>query len=203
MMIRVESPAEHVPRRSRLPSPGITALVLLLGLSGCANLTSGADPRERGVDGAPCEGLVADAVDGLTGSSNASLLAKAQQPTGKGGVCSAKVFAVTEPVGLYRVFDGSNPHSKFGSWWSLKQPGSSRQAYRAENAICPEWSNLDRLVHCEVHPGTQIVLGTTQSASCADGSQFPRTPVIQVFVPNDGRAGIIHVGKCTEATIWP
>jgi hypothetical protein len=180
-----------------------TVLALLFALSGCANLAGDAGSSDRGIDGVPCLGSVVSPVEGLTESSNASLLVQAQMPTGKGGVCAAKVFAATTPVVLYRVFDTSKPYTKFGGWWSLKRPGNSKAEYRAENAICPEWSKLDRLTRCEIRPGTQVVLGTTQSAVCADGSLYAKTATIQVFVPNDGRAGIIHVGACAEDSIWP
>jgi hypothetical protein len=174
-----------------------------LALSGCANLASNPAANERGIDGIPCAGSVASAVEGLSEAANAPLLAKAQMPTGKGGVCSGKVYSVTAPVVLYRVFDASKPYTKFGGWWSLKHPGGSKAEYRAANAICPEWSNLDRLVSCEARPGTQIVLGTTQSAVCADGSTYPKTADIQALVANDGRAGIIHVGACSAEAAWP
>ncbi|KFB76745.1 MAG: hypothetical protein J5X22_22320 [Candidatus Accumulibacter sp.] len=179
------------------------ALALLVALSGCANLTGDTGSNDRGLDGIPCVGTVVSTAEGLAESTNSSLLGKAQMPTGKGGVCSAKVFAATAPVVLYRVFDASKPYTKFGVWWSLKRPGNSKVDYRSENAICPEWSNLDRLTHCEIRPGTQVVLGTTQSAICADGSLFAKTAAIQVFVPNDGRDGIIHVGACAEDSSWP
>lgn len=181
----------------------VTALIFSLALSGCANLTIGAGSGERGIDGVACVGNVAGAVEGLSESGNPTLLARAQLQTGKGGVCAAKVFAATAPVVLYRVFDASKPYTKFGGWWSLKRPGDSKAEYRAANAICPEWSNLDRLVSCEVRPGTQVVLGTTQSATCADGSVYAKTAETQVFVANDGRAGIIHVGGCSEEASWP
>lgn len=178
------------------------AIGFSLVLSGCANLAHHADSSERGIDGVACAGSVAS-VEGLSEASNALLLAKAQMQTGKGGVCSAKVFSATAPVVLYRVFDASKPHTKFGGWWSLKRPGNSKPEYRAANAICPEWSNLDRLVSCEVRPGTQIVMGTTQSAECVDGSTYSKTAENQVFVANDGRVGIIHVGACSEEANWP
>lgn len=179
------------------------AIIFSMALSGCANLANNAASSEQGIDGVACVGSVATSVPGLSDSGNPTLLAKAQMQTGKGGVCSARVFSATAPVVLYRVFDASKPYTKFGGWWSLQRPGSSKPDYRAANAICPEWSNLDRLVSCEIRPGTQIVLGTTQSAECADGSTYAKTAESQVFVANDGRAGIIHMGACSEETSWP
>lgn len=183
--------------------PQFAALVLSLLLSGCASVVTNTGSVDRGVDGIACIGSVKSPIEGLADSDNPSLLLKARMSSGKGGMCSAKVVAVTTPVVLYRVFDASRPYTKFGSWWSLTRPGDSRSEYRAANAICPEWSNLDRVVSCEVRPGTQIVLGTTQSADCADGSTFAKTAETQVFVANDGRAGIIHVGACSAETSWP
>jgi hypothetical protein len=181
-----------------------TAVLLVsLAISGCAGLPKGPPPGEVGIDGIACVGKVAEPVAGLSEIGNAALLTKAQYATGKGGVCSGKVFSVTAPVVLYRVFDASNPYSKYGGWWTLKRPSGPREDYRAANAICKEWSSLDRLVSCEVRPGTEVVIGTTQSAVCSDGSIYPKTAENQVFVPNDTRIGILHVGACGEELVWP
>jgi hypothetical protein len=182
----------------------IAALTVVLALSGCANLPGDPGAGERGIDGQACTGSVDTAVSGLLETANPLLLTKTRLQQGKGGVCAARVFAVVAPVTLFRVFDASNPHSKFGSWWSLRRPSGTKDDYRAANAICKEWSSLDRVVACEIRPGTQVVIGTTQSAQCSDGSTYPQTAVNQVFVPNDGRAGIVHVGACgEEEAIWP
>ena len=180
-----------------------TALVLSFAISGCANLANYSGSGLQGIDGEACAGSVATSVPGLVEAGNPTLLAKAQFQSGKGGVCLAKVFSATTPVVLYRVFDASNPYSRFGSWWSLKRPSGSRDDYRVAFAICREWSSLDRLISCEVRPGTQIVVGTTQSAECSDGSTYAKTAENQVFVANDGRAGILHVGACSDDVSWP
>lgn len=180
----------------------IAALLPLLFV-GCSSLTMVPGSDERGVDGVMCAGVVTNSATGLFETANPALLSIAQRPSDKGGVCAARVFAATAPVVLYRVFDSSWPYTKFGSWWSLKRPGGSKAAYRAANAICPEWSNLDRMVSCEIRPGTQVVLGTTQSAQCADGTLYAKTEETQVFVPNDGSVGIIHMGNCSEEASWP
>jgi hypothetical protein len=64
-------------------------------------------------------------------------------------------------------------------------------------------AGLDRLVKCEIRPGTQIVIGTTQSATCQDGSTYPKTAENQVYVANNGKDGINHVGSCSEEGAWP
>lgn len=181
-----------------------TAVLLVsLAISGCAGLPKGPTSVEVGIDGIACVGKVAEPVAGLTEISNGALLMKAQHATDKGGICSGKVFSVTAPVVLYRVYDTSNPHAKYGGWWTLKRPSGSREDYRAANAICKEWSGLDRLVSCELRPGTEVVIGTAQSAVCSDGSIYPKTAENQVFVPNDTRIGILHVGACGEDVVWP
>lgn len=172
--------------------------VLLLFLSACSN-----QPVERGVDGEACVGRALQSVPGLQAASNPILQGKARFASGKGGLCKAKVFSVTAPVVLYRVYDSTRPQSMLGSWWSLNRPTGPRKTYRSRYAICAEWSRLDRLVACEVRPGTEVVVGTTQSATCADGSTYPKTGENQVYVPNDGKAGIYHVGACSTSSPWP
>jgi hypothetical protein len=181
----------------------VFSLLLLLASSGCATIFRQATQMEAGVDGAACVGSIGSAPAALIPATNSSLLGQAQLPTDQGGTCIAQVFSVTSPLVLYRVFDSSNPYSKFGRWWALSRPAGPKDSYRSAFAICPEWSNLDKLVSCEVLPGTQVVIGTTQSAVCANGSTLPKTPEIQVFVPNNGKHGIYHVGACTEESPWP
>lgn len=178
-------------------------LTLALAISGCSSLLNEPGKTEVGIDGLSCTGYVVSAVPGLIEATNPALVEHARLPKDKGGVCSAKVFSVIAPVTLYRIFDASNPKSKFGGWWSLKPPSGTKEDYRSANAICREWSALDRVVSCEIRPGTQVVIGTTQSAQCEDGSKYPQTSVNQVFVPNDGRVGIIHIGACSDEAPWP
>jgi len=179
------------------------ALACALVLAGCTSVPNRAVDDARGIDGVACVGAVGNPGAGFTEAANAALQARAQLPTGQGGVCLAKVFSITAPVTLYRVFDASKPYTRQGSWWSLARPAGSRADYRVANAICPEWSPLDRLAVCQIRPGSQVVLGTTQSATCADGTTLPKSAQIQVFVANDGRAGFIHTGACLEDTSWP
>lgn len=177
-------------------------LVLLLA-AGCSTLSTDPASRQVGVDGEACVGSIDPTPSALTQVTSRALLSHAQLASGKGGTCLAKSVSVATPLVLYRVFDSANPHSKFGSWWALSRPTGTKENYRMAYAICPEWSNLDRFVSCEVRPGTELVIGTTQSTFCADGSMLPKTKELQVFVPNDGRAGIYHVGACADEAPWP
>lgn len=178
-------------------------LCILLALAGCASTGRPGADAPVGIDGQVCEGRVPDALPGLLPSDNPALLKQAQLASGKGGTCAARVFAVQEPVVLYRVFDSTVPYSRLGGWWSATPPTGTPQTYRQAFAICPSWSRLDRVVSCQVHPGTQVVVGTTQSVSCGDGLEFPRTAEIQVFVPNNGEKGIFHTGACSPPAVWP
>lgn len=177
--------------------------VLAIFVSGCASLSGPSPTVALGIDGEPCVGTVPAAVDGLNTSDNAALLAKAQYPGGKGGVCAAQAFAVVTPLNVYRVYDASKRGSEYGGWWAMARPSGPKEAYREKNAICKEWSNLDRLIACQVKVGAEIVLGTTQSVSCDDGTAYPKTVEIQVYVPNDSRNGVLYVESCREQGAWP
>lgn len=179
------------------------ALATAVALTGCAGFPASTPGASVGVDGVACVGTPQAPEQGVQPSDNPTLLAMVRLPSNKGGVCEAKVLAVTAPLTLYRAFDAGKPYTQFGGWWSLQPPSGTKAQYRADNAICPEWSPLDKVVACQVRPGSQLVIGTTQSAQCADGSIYPKTAQTQVFVPNDSRAGIVHVGACSAPSDWP
>ena len=178
-------------------------LILILAVTGCSHIPSSAPPPATGIDGEACVGSVATPPAGLQPITNAALMGLARFASGKGGVCAGSVYSVQAPVVLYRVFDSTNPRSKFGGWWALTPPAGPRDKYRADYAICPEWSKLDRWVSCEVRPGTEVVIGTTQSATCGATLTYPKTAENQVYVANNGQAGIVLVGACSEDKAWP
>lgn len=182
------------------------AVVCGLAISGCAHLRSNLATEvkvESGIDGVPCVGAVESGAPGVVEFANAPLMAQAQRPSGEGYLCSAKSFAITQPVRLYRLIDSTQPYSKLGSFWSFDRPTGTREDYRARFAICKQWSQLDRLIACDVRPGTVIVVGTTQSADCGHDFTYSKTAANQVFVPNDGLAGIVHTGACVDQGAWP
>ena len=86
--------------------------------------------------------------------------------------------------------------------WSFNRPAGPKDAYRAAYGICKEWSNLDRLISCQLKPGAEIVLGTMQSADCQDVS-YKKTADIQVFIHNAQRAGDLYVENCQDEGEWP
>ena len=184
----------------------ICAVILALVISGCSHLPASVTAEVKvanGIDGVPCVGTIEGAAPGLVEFGSAPLLAQAQRSSGEGYLCSAKSFAVTQPVRLYRLIDSTQPYSKLGGFWSFDRPSGTRDDYRAQFAICKQWSQLDRLIACDVRPGTLIVIGTTQSADCGQGFSYDKTAANQVFVANDGLAGIVHTGGCVDQGAWP
>lgn len=186
----------------RLKSRILTAIVLVLGLTGCGGLSPALRRAPVGVDGVPCVGRVASPSFAAQEVSDEALLAEALGASGKGGVCAGKVFIVQEELRVYRLWDSSRAHSVYGRWWSLTRPAGSRDAYRVDYAICPAWSALDRLTSCTIKPGTSIVIGPTQSAACDTGA-YPKSAENQVYVRNDAAKGQLLVTDCRDEGFWP
>lgn len=151
-----------------------------------------------------CPGTV-ETHDGLRESSDEALLKQALGDPGKGSLCTGKVFEVTKPVTVYRVWNKAKAYTQLGRWWSFSTPKGPVSAYRAANAICPEWSDLDVVSECKLKPGVKIVVGPGQSATCEKGG-FPASATNQVFVPNDTRDPAnqkVLVDACTPGAAWP
>lgn len=182
------------------------SMLVLVMLSGCSTWFGGSGgftgSAEKGPDGVACVGQIPTAFRGLAEESNPALLAEADEPSGGGGVCSGKVFKVVEPIRVYRVYDASRGASEYGRWWSLTKPAGTRDQYRASNAICPEWSELNHLISCQIKSGAQIVVGTTQSANCGK-SVYPKSANLQVFVENNELEEVAYTEQCTDEGDWP
>lgn len=183
-----------------------TALgTLIFSISACSSLQHLTHPNTpaKGLDGAACVGHAPKQINGLKSFKDDDLMRYAQGITDKGGLCDSKTFKAVEPVTVYRVYDGSKPYTATGCWWSLTPPIPPKDQYRKDNAICPEWSNLDRLTVCKIQVNAVIAVGTTQSATCADGSTYPKNANIQVYIPNDRQNKVMLVDNCQEQGEWP
>ena len=91
----------------------ICAVALALAISGCTHLPANLATEvkvDSGIDGLPCAGTIDSAAPGLVEFANAPLLAQAQRPSGGGYLCSAKSFAITQPVRVYRLIDSTQPY---------------------------------------------------------------------------------------------
>lgn len=72
-----------------------------------------------------------------------------------------------------------------------------------KGGVCSEWNKLDRLMICQLKVGAQVVLGTTQSVTCADGTVYPKTAAVQVYMPNDSKNGVLYIENCRAEGRWP
>lgn len=151
-----------------------------------------------------CAGTI-DVVDGFREVDDGALLQQALGAPGKGNLCTGKVFEATKSVTVYRVWNKAKPHTQLGRWWSSSAPKGPIDAYRAANAICPEWSDLDVVSECRIKVGAHIVIGPGQSATCATMS-YPPSATNQIFIPNDTRDPEnqkVFVDGCSPGAAWP
>lgn len=180
-----------------------TLCISALLLCACTGVPKSPASLSMGIDGEACAGPAPAAVEALSTTNNAELLKKAQYGSGKGGTCTAQSFAAVAPLQVYRVYDAQKPWTAYGGWWAMTRPSGPREDYRAQNAICSEWSKLDRLIACQVKVGAEIVIGTTQSVTCEDGTVYAKNTTLQVYIPNDQKNGVLHVENCREEGSWP
>ena len=185
-------------------------LALLATLSGCATLATRASVEVAaaalvnaiGPDGIACVGAIPQTLLGLEDASNDALVAQALGVSGKGGVCAGRAFTATQPLTVFRVYASAATGSMYGRWWSPSRPTGTRDEYRAAYAICKAWSTLDRLMSCNVKPGAQIVIGVTQNVDCDEGA-YPKSPSLQIYVPNDRNTQTLLVENCVDGGVWP
>lgn len=185
-----------------LHRPALTLIVSLL-LTACGSFLPSEKPP-RGIDGVACVGDVGTLPAEFSAARNDLLLKAAQGVSGKGGICAGAVFSAQQNIQLFRVWDSSRPQSQYGQWWALEKPVGPEESYRQAYAICHAWSALDRLLICKLKPGTQIVIGTTQSADCDDGS-YPKSANLQLYLQGAaataGSSSVVE--SCTDAGPWP
>lgn len=170
------------------------------GLLACQTTPVQVAAPEVGIDSVPCVGFVPNP-PGMRAVNDPTLLGASQGATDKGGLCAARVFEVTQPVRIYRIWDSRYTYTQFGKWWGMDVPTQTRDAYRADYAICPEWSGLDRATACVLKVGSRIVLGTTQSAACTSLT-YPKTVWVQLYLnPAEGVSSALD--DCSPGESWP
>lgn len=113
-----------------------------------------------------------------------ALLSRALGLSGQGELCQGQVYQSHggARVTLYRAWNSTNPNSQFGQWWAFSRPRGEISQYRADYEICYQWSPLDRMMICQLKPGTNIVVGTGQSAKCSEYLTYPASASLQVYV---------------------
>ena len=163
----------------------------------------GAQLAPAPVDGVACVGAIDAPPPGAHPVVDEALLQAALGPSGAGKLCTGRVYEATAPLVVYRVWNVAKAYTEIGRWWSFALPGGTVASYRAANAICPEWSELDTLSRCALKVGARFVLGPGQSADCAGDGDYRKSPVNQVYVDNDVRAGRVLVEACAPLGPWP
>jgi hypothetical protein len=150
-----------------------------------------------------CAGAVDAAPSGTRPADDAELLAKALGQPEQGKLCSGQVLEAATPLVLYRVWQRDKPYTERGRWWSIDRPTGTRERYRADNAICSEWSSLDVVSRCTLRAGARLVLGPGQSARCEGGAVLEASAVNQVYVDQDTRAGRDYFDDCETLGDFP
>jgi len=159
-------------------------------------------PADAEIEARSCVGKV-EAAEGLKEVQDRALLEQALGEPGKGKLCTAKVFEVVRPVTVYRVWNQARHETAMGRWWSFHLPKGPVAAYRAANAVCPEWSELTIMIECKLKVGARVVVGPGQSADCARGVSYPQSATNQVFMLNDTRKEQVQVEACSSGAVWP
>lgn len=175
---------------------------LLAMLAGCTHALKSGTQTLIGVDGIACVGDIQVPRSGLFEVDDNALLKSVLAQSGKGQLCAGRVYEVTSPIAVYRAWDSTKQYTAYGRWWSFDRPHGPREQYQKDNAICPEWSGLDRVSSCTVKQGTKIVVGVGQSATCQNGA-YEKSATNQVYIANDSRNNNIYVENCTDGVVWP
>jgi hypothetical protein len=164
-------------------------VAFLLFLSACSQIpvqSAEPPPLERA-----CVGTMV-IPRGLAPLEDKSQLKYAQKEPLLGGLCTAKEYIVLDSgIRVYRASGGPAP--EWGHWWSFDKPSGSKAAYRKANDICDDWNTLEYVASFTLTPGSVIVVGTGQSASCGAEIQGATdtastvllpSPLTQVYIPN-------------------
>jgi hypothetical protein len=196
--------------RTSMISLGLLALVACGGAppavvtaSGEPAATQAHEAPAVGKDGQACVGGIVTPPEGLAAAQDDALLAQAVDVTGKGKLCTGEVFQATAKVTVYRVWNSAKDYTLLGGWWSFAAPKGPVAGYRADNAICPEWSDLNVVSSCHLKVGAKVVVGPGQSAACDHDLTYPKSATNQVFIPNDSRSQKVYVEDCTPGAPWP
>lgn len=183
-------------------------LLSILLLSACTTVPPSPDLRSSTPHStlpatSHCTGTIAAPPAGLSPTEDPQLLQLAIGEPNQGKLCTGQVLIANEAVLVYRVWDQARPGSLYGSWWSFQQPSGSREQYRIDNAICPEWSALDVVSVCQIKIGSKLVTGPGQSARCSDELTYPPSTVNQIYLPNNLQQNLLQVENCSAGTAWP
>ncbi len=166
---------------------GLAALLL----TGCA----GAPPRgDTGIDGVACAPLEGGLPASLQWLPDAAVPPGIEGASGQGGICRGRVYETRAPLTLHRLWDAERGNA-LRHWWTLRPPAEGRTEYRRSYAVCEAWNALDHAVSCTLPAGARVVLGSGQSAVCAEAT-YPKSPALQVYVLVDPVSGALPLLAC-------
>ncbi|MFC3152260.1 hypothetical protein ACFOEK_14590 [Litoribrevibacter euphylliae] len=128
--------------------------------------------------------------------TDTALLNDALGEKDQGKLCQGQVYESKEnaQVKVFRAWNSTNPNSQYGQWWAFNEPAGSISAYRSDYEICYQWSPLDKMVSCTLKPGTKVVVGNGQSATCSQYLTYPVSAKQQVYIADAENV----VMNCTE-----
>ncbi|MEJ2199786.1 MAG: hypothetical protein P8X63_02035 [Desulfuromonadaceae bacterium] len=126
---------------------------------------------------------------------NEALLEAALGKPTEGRLCQGKVYRVKGmEVSLYRAWNSTNPNSRLGKWWAFAAPEGRTTRFRFDFEVCYQWSPLDKLTRCAFRAGTEVVVGTGQSATCDEYLTYPASATQQVYIEDAS----IFVSGCSD-----
>ena len=109
------------------------------------------------VDGVACVGAVNAVPEGAKEVSDEGFAKSAIDETTKGKLCMARVYEAIAPIKVYRVWNSQKSYTEFGKWWSFDKPAGPVDAYREQNAICPEWNLISGIVRWKAPSGNILI----------------------------------------------
>lgn len=135
---------------------------------------------------------------------NQDILSHAIMKPGQGGVSSGVLLKLKEEIEVYRLWDGADKgineyggSNRIGAWWSADRPAGDVDHYRTQNAICNKWNELRWVAKCKLKPGTLVVVGPTQSATCSEQESYAANNSLQLYVDNTS-SRYVDCGKVSE-----
>lgn len=189
----------RTPLKTTLISAGSRGLVrnvtlvsmLLFALYGCASpLIEQPAPYTAKSSCAGSSDLPSGLVNKFEPVENEQLLSEALGEAKQGKLCQGRVYKskADADIAIFRAWNSTNPNSEFGKWWAFQKPAGKVSAYRSDYEICYQWSPLDKLVRCRLKPGTEVVVGTGQSAECSEYLTYPISDKQQIYIDDASMA---------------
>lgn len=183
----------------------ILAIASVLTLVGCANTqieqqVKNADSVQACLGSSSLPNNIANKFEAV---DDEALLNKTLGSPKEGSLCQGQVYQSKKDsvITLYRAWNSTNSSSKFGQWWAFEKPLGDMSKYRADYAICYQWSPIDKLVSCTLKVNTKVVVGTGQSAECSEYLTYPVSGKQQIYI-DDAANSLVDCTTFTGEFNW-